>query len=114
MKAEIICASKCWTMNTVVYDTENPNTLAENVVCNECLEAAAMDRTRLGLILRISSKEIEDRDIEQIDRLLDHLFGVKKDPKLTEAGFYSLTPRQRKKIKRQMDEEFGPQIPDVL
>jgi hypothetical protein len=70
-------------------------------------------QTRLGLIRLISSGLIEDRDVEQIVRLHNHLFGVKKDPKLTAAGFYSLTPRQRKKIKRQLDDEFGPQIPDA-
>ena len=114
MKAEILCTSGLCCMTTVVYDSDNPDTLAGHAVCNECLEAAEMDQTRLGLIWRLSGGEIEDRDVEQIVRLHDHLFGVNEDPKFTTAGFYSLSPRQRKKIKRQMDEEFGPQIPDVL
>jgi hypothetical protein len=100
-------------MTTVVYDSDNPDTLGGHVVCNECLQAAEMAQTRLGLIRLISSGLIEDRDVEQIVRLHDHLFGLKKDPKLTAAGFHSLTPRQRKKIKRQLDDEFGPEIPEA-
>jgi hypothetical protein len=99
-------------MNTVVFDTDHPDSLAEHVVCDECLQAAKMDRTRLVLI-RLISGELEDRDVEQIDRLVDHLLGLKKDPKLTAAGIYSLTWRQRKKIKRQMFEEFGPRLPEI-
>jgi hypothetical protein len=100
-------------MNTVVYDSENPDTLHGHVVCKECLDGAAMDETRMDLIWRLSGREIEDRDLEQLVRLHNHLFGLKKDPKLTAAGFYSLTLRQRKKIKRQLDEEFGPEIPEA-
>jgi hypothetical protein len=112
MKTEIFCTSDRCMMNSVVYDSDNPATLAEHVVCDECLQTTRMDRTRMNLAWLILG-QIEDRDVEQIARLLDHLFGVKKDPKLTAAGIYSLTERQRKKLKRQMFDEFGPQLPDV-
>jgi hypothetical protein len=101
-------------MKMIVYDSENPETLAEHVVCDECRGRAATDERRLRLIGRIAGREVEDRDLEQVERLLDHLFGVRKDRALAAAGFYSETPARRKKIKRQMDGEFGPSIPDPI
>jgi len=114
MKAEIPCSGTACMLDTVTYDCDNPETLAPHVVCSECQKVAVTNELRLRLIAQIANGFIEDRDLEQIRRLTDHLFGVSKDPKLTAAGFYSLTPRQRKKIRRQMDDEFGPQIPDVI
>jgi hypothetical protein len=114
MKKELPCSGPACMMNAVAYDDDNPETLASHVVCGECREAAATNELRLRLIAQIANDSIEDRDLEQIRRLIDHLFGASKDPKLTAAGFYSLTPRQRKKIRRQMDDEFGPRIPEPI
>ena len=109
MKRDMLCGC----IETVVYDDEHPETIAPHVICRECQEAAAANKRRLNLIAMLASHALDDRDLEQIDRLVDHLFGEKKDKALTMAGFYSLTPAKRKKIKRQMDEDFGPQRPDA-
>jgi hypothetical protein len=98
-------------MNTVTYDTENPDTIAENIVCNDCRETAERDQLRLALIARIADGEMEQPDLEQLDRLVKHLLGEKKDLKLTAAGIYSLTRHKRKKIRREMGDEFGPRVP---
>jgi hypothetical protein len=114
MKAEIPCSGTACLLDAVTYDSDNPETLAPHVVCSECRERAETNELRLRLITQIADGFIEDRDLEQMARLVDHLFGTNRDPKLTAAGFYSLTPRQRKKIRRRMDEEFGPQIPEPI
>jgi hypothetical protein len=114
MKKEVPCSGLACLMNTVAYDDDNPETIATHVVCDECQEAAEANRRRLVLIADLASGFIEDRDLEQVERLLNHLFGRQKDKALTAAGFYSMTLAKRKKIKRQMDDEFGPQIPEPL
>jgi hypothetical protein len=101
-------------LGTVTYDSDNPETLAPHMLCSECRERAETNERRLKLIGRIADREVEDRDLEQVGRLLDHLFGVRKDKALAAAGFYSLTPARRKKDRRRMDEEFGPQIPEPI
>jgi hypothetical protein len=72
-------------LDTVTYDSDNPETLAPHVVCSECQEAAATNELRLRLIAQIANGFIEDRDLEQIRRLIDHLFGANKDPQ-THSG----------------------------
>jgi hypothetical protein len=110
MKTEVMCGC----METVVYDSDHPETLHPNVVCKDCQEQSETNKRRLHLISNLADHTIEDRDLEQINRLVDHLFGTKVYPRLTAAGFYSLTPAKRKKIKRQMDDDFGPQIPEII
>jgi hypothetical protein len=115
MKREVTCsASVACMMDTIVYDSEDPEGLAEHVVCDECRERAMTDERRLRLIGRIAGREVEDSDLEQLERLLDHLFGVRKEKSLTAAGFYSATPHRRRMIRRQMDEEFGLPIPEPI
>ena len=114
MKREVFCGGGACLMTAIVYDDSDPEALAPHVVCPECREAAEADGRRLGLIGRIADGTIEDRDLEQVIRLVDHLFGVQVDPALKAAGSYSLTKARRKKLRRQMDDEFGPRIPDVI
>ena len=59
MKAETLC--DC--LETVVYDGDDPSTLAPHVVCDGCLEAAEMNKLRLSLIAAIADGTIEDRDL---------------------------------------------------
>jgi hypothetical protein len=111
MKKEIMC--DC-VLNDIAYDDENLKTLERHAVCPECRERAATNERRMQLAERILNGNIEDRDLEQLVRLLDHLFGVNKDKALTAAGFYSLTPGKRKKIRRQEEKDYGPRLPDLI
>jgi hypothetical protein len=114
MKKEMLCSGTVCTMNTVAYDDDNPEALAPHMLCNECREEAETNERRLRLIADLAGGVIGDLDLKQVERLLDHLFGRHKDKALTAAGFYSLTATRRKKIRRQMDDEYGRSIPEPI
>jgi hypothetical protein len=114
MKREVLCSGDTCMMSTATFDDDNPESLASHVLCNECRGEYEANERRLRLIADLASGVIEDRDLDAVGRLLDHLFGRHTDKALTAAGFYSLTPAKRKKLRRQIDEDFGPRIPEPI